>query len=94
MSTRRVSLIDANGHLAELIEATKRGDEVVIEDDHSQFKLVAITPEQKPGAPEDSTAKSSFFASCLTAAKTAADVPPDLSENVDAYLYGGKRLPL
>lgn len=39
-----------------------------------------------------SASTPSFFTSCLVAARTAAVVPPDLSENVDAYLYGGKTL--
>jgi hypothetical protein len=44
------------------------------------------------GKDEPEYTPPSFFASCLAAAKTAADVPPDLLENVDAYLYGGKTL--
>jgi hypothetical protein len=31
----------------------------------------------------------SFFATCLLAAKSAPATPPDFSENIDAYLYGG-----
>ncbi|MDO8539044.1 MAG: hypothetical protein Q7S40_01275 [Opitutaceae bacterium] len=35
----------------------------------------------------------SFFVSCLQAAKSAPDIPADFSENIDAYLYGGKPVP-
>jgi hypothetical protein len=35
----------------------------------------------------------SFFSACLDAAKLAPETPPDFSENIDAYLYGGKALP-
>lgn len=49
MSTKRVTLAEANGHLAELIEAAKRGDEVVIEDDEqTQVKLVTLPRTRKP----------------------------------------------
>lgn len=43
MSTQRVTLAQADGHLAELIAAVERGDEVIIESTHkTQVKLVAI----------------------------------------------------
>lgn len=49
MSIKHVSLAEANGHLAELIEAAQRGDEVVIEDQGKiQVKLVVVTPGRKP----------------------------------------------
>lgn len=49
MSTQRVTLAEASGHLAELIEAVQRGDEVVIgEEGKPQVKLVAVTPLRRP----------------------------------------------
>jgi antitoxin (DNA-binding transcriptional repressor) of toxin-antitoxin stability system len=43
MSTKRVSVTEASGHLAELIEAARRGDDVLIEDDgKTQARLVAV----------------------------------------------------
>ena len=43
MSTKRVTLAEANGHLAELIEAAERGDEIIIESENqTQVKLVAV----------------------------------------------------
>jgi antitoxin (DNA-binding transcriptional repressor) of toxin-antitoxin stability system len=49
MSTKRVTLAEADGHLAELIEAAQRGDEVVIEDNgHAQVQLVALPQVGKP----------------------------------------------
>ena len=49
MSIRRVTLAEANGHLAELIEAVKRGDEIVIEDgQQTQVKLVTLPWVRKP----------------------------------------------
>jgi len=51
MSVKRVSLAEANGQLAELIELAKRGDEVVIESDgKSQVRLVAVAPVRKTRA--------------------------------------------
>ena len=45
MRSRLVSLADADGHLAELIEAASRGEEIVIEDDdHNRVKLVTLLP--------------------------------------------------
>lgn len=44
MSAKHVTLAEANGHLAELMEAAKRGDEVFIEaGNQTQVKLVAVT---------------------------------------------------
>lgn len=49
MSIRRVTLAQADGHLAELIEAAQRGEEVVIEDaGNAQVKLVAVMPGRRP----------------------------------------------
>ncbi|HEX5757247.1 MAG TPA: hypothetical protein VFY12_12980 [Arenimonas sp.] len=43
MSTQRVTLAQADGHLAELIAAVERGDEVIIESAHkTQVKLVTV----------------------------------------------------
>lgn len=43
MSTKRVSVAEASGHLAELIEAARRGDDVLIEDEgKTQVRLVAV----------------------------------------------------
>ena len=48
MSIKRVSIAEAVGHLAELMEAAKHGDEVVIEDnEHAQVKLVPIERAHK-----------------------------------------------
>ena len=45
MSVKRVSVAEAKGHLAELIELAQRGDEVVIENEgKSQARLVAVPP--------------------------------------------------
>jgi prevent-host-death family protein len=45
MHTQRVTLLEASDHLAELIEAVQRGDEVVIgEEGRPQAKLVAVKP--------------------------------------------------
>jgi len=47
MST--VPLAEASTRLAELIQAAKRGEEVVIEDeDHAQFKLVTLPRARAP----------------------------------------------
>jgi antitoxin (DNA-binding transcriptional repressor) of toxin-antitoxin stability system len=44
MSAKHVTLAEANGHLAELLEAVRRGDEIFIEaGNHMQVKLVAVT---------------------------------------------------
>ena len=49
MNTKRVSLAEADGHMAELFAAAKRGEEVVIEDDeHNQVKLVTLPRVRKP----------------------------------------------
>lgn len=49
MRTQRVTLAEASGHLAELIEAVQRGDEVVIgEEGKPQAKLVAVSPQRRP----------------------------------------------
>lgn len=45
MGAKHVTLAEANGHLAELMEAARRGDEIFIEaGNHTQVKLVAVTP--------------------------------------------------
>ena len=45
MSTKRVSLTEASGHLAELIDAAGRGDEIVIESEgRPPVKLVLVKP--------------------------------------------------
>jgi prevent-host-death family protein len=45
MSTKRVSLSEADGHLAELIDAAGRGDEIVIEaEGKPAVKLVLVKP--------------------------------------------------
>lgn len=45
MSIRHVSLAEADGHLAELIEAASRGDEIVIEaEGKAPVKLVLVRP--------------------------------------------------
>lgn len=44
MSAKHVTLAEANGHLAELMEAAQRGVEVFIEaGNQTQVKLVAVT---------------------------------------------------
>ena len=49
MSTKRVSLAEANGHLVEPIVAAKRSDEVVIEDEeNNRVKLVTLPRVHKP----------------------------------------------
>lgn len=49
MSTKRVSLAEANGHLAELLEAARRGDDVLIEDEgKAQVRLVAVPSGRAP----------------------------------------------
>lgn len=46
MSIKRVSLAEASGHLAELIEAAQRGDDVVIEaEGQMPVRLVLAAPE-------------------------------------------------
>jgi prevent-host-death family protein len=45
MSTKHVSLAEADGHLAELIDAASRGDEIVIETEGKPaVKLVLVKP--------------------------------------------------
>jgi prevent-host-death family protein len=45
MSTKRVTLAEADGHLAELIEAAEHGDEIVIEaEGKPAVKLVLVKP--------------------------------------------------
>jgi prevent-host-death family protein len=45
MSTQHVSLAEASGHLAELIDAAERGDEIVIEaEGKPAVKLVLVKP--------------------------------------------------
>ena len=47
MSTKRVSLAEADGHLGELIEAAGRGDEIVIEAEGlAPVKLVLVKPSR------------------------------------------------
>lgn len=49
MSAKHVTLAEASDHLAELLEAVQRGDEVVIETGNTtQVKLVAVTPAHPP----------------------------------------------
>ena len=49
MGTKRVSLIEANGHLAELLEAARRGDDVLIEDaGKEQVRLVVVPSRRAP----------------------------------------------
>lgn len=49
MTIKRVSIAEANGHLAELIEAAKRGDEIVIEGENDTIvKLVTLRASDKP----------------------------------------------
>ncbi|MDB5969352.1 MAG: hypothetical protein JWQ90_1802 [Hydrocarboniphaga sp.] len=49
MSTKRVSLAEANGHLAELIDAAGRGDEIVIEaEGKTPVRLTLVKAERKP----------------------------------------------
>ncbi len=49
ISAKHVTLAEANGHLAERMEAAKCGDEVFIEADNTtQVKLVAVTPARPP----------------------------------------------
>lgn len=46
MSTKRVSLAEANGHLAELIDAAQHGDDVVIEaEGKASVRLVLVKSE-------------------------------------------------
>lgn len=47
--SKRVSLAEANGNLAELIQLAQSGEEVVIEDgDKNQVKLVTLPRTSKP----------------------------------------------
>jgi antitoxin (DNA-binding transcriptional repressor) of toxin-antitoxin stability system len=47
MSTKRVSLFEANGHLAELLEAARRGDDIRIEDEgKAEVRLVVVPPRR------------------------------------------------
>jgi antitoxin (DNA-binding transcriptional repressor) of toxin-antitoxin stability system len=47
MSTKRVSLTEASGHLAELIDAAGRGDEIVIEaEGKTPVRLTLVKPER------------------------------------------------
>ncbi len=49
MSIKRVTLAEADGHLAELMEAAERGDEVFIEaENKTQVKLVAVSVARQP----------------------------------------------
>lgn len=49
MSIKRVTLAEADGHLAELMEAAERGDEVFIEaENQSQVRLVAVPRAHQP----------------------------------------------
>lgn len=46
MNVKRVSLAEAGGHLADLIEAVRRGDEVVIDaDGKTPVQLVLLKPQ-------------------------------------------------
>lgn len=48
MSIKRVSLAEADGHLAELIEAAQHGDEIVIEaEGKTPVRLMLVKPERK-----------------------------------------------
>lgn len=48
MSIKRVTLAEADGHLAELMEAAKHGDEVFIEGENkTQVKLVVVVPARQ-----------------------------------------------
>ncbi len=48
MSTKYVSLAEASGHLAELIDAAGRGDEIVIEaEGKAPVKLMRVKAEHK-----------------------------------------------
>lgn len=48
MSTKRVTLAEADGHLAELIEAARHGEEVVIETEgNTSIKLVLVKSERQ-----------------------------------------------
>jgi prevent-host-death family protein len=50
MSTQHVSLAEASGHLAELIDAAQRGDEIVIETEGKPaVKLVLVKPARELG---------------------------------------------
>lgn len=45
MSTKRVSLSEASGHLAELIQAAQRGEDVVIEaEGQTPVRLTLVKP--------------------------------------------------
>ena len=49
MSTKHVSLAEANDHLAELIDAAGRGDEIVIEAEGKlSVRLVLVKPARHP----------------------------------------------
>ena len=49
MSIKRVTLAEADGHLAELMAAAERGDEVFIEaENKTQVKLVAVPAARQP----------------------------------------------
>lgn len=47
MSTKRVTLFEANGHLAELLEAARRGDDVLIEDEGKEQVRLVVVPSQR-----------------------------------------------
>ena len=48
MSIKRVTLAEADGHLAELMAAVEHGDEVFIEGENkAQVKLVAVVPGRR-----------------------------------------------
>ena len=44
------------------------------------------------GKAADDPESNSFFDACRAVANTGVVTPADFSENVDAYLYGGKAL--
>jgi antitoxin (DNA-binding transcriptional repressor) of toxin-antitoxin stability system len=49
MMIRHISMAEADGHLAELIEAVQRGDEIIIEDaGQAPVKLILATPARIP----------------------------------------------
>lgn len=49
MSTKHVTVSEANGRLEELIAAAKRGEEVIIEnDEHEQVQLVMMPRKRTP----------------------------------------------
>jgi len=48
MTTKRVSLAEASSHLAELIDAAQRGDEIVIEaEGKAPVRLTLVASDQK-----------------------------------------------